>query len=108
MSSFKNSPSLSHQNIRIITRLRGSQNIEKNEFERQETYKIKNINQNKKYERSKSPNLKKEIKGLNPSIKYTMFTCKQPSNTLIISSKPIKGSSINETLGLMKLVVSAV
>ena len=97
MSSFKNSPSLSHQNIRIITRLRGSQNIEKNEFERQETDKIKNINQNKKYERSKSPNLKKEIKGLNPSIKYTMFTCKQPSNTLIISSKPIKGSSINET-----------
>ena len=97
MSSFKNSPSLSHQNIRIITRLRGSQNIEKNEFERQETDKIKNINQNKKYERSKSPNLKKEIKGLNPNIKYTMFTCKQPSNTLIISSKPIKGSSINET-----------
>ena len=87
MSSFKNSPSLSHQNIRIITRLRGSQNIEKNEFERQETDKIKNINQNKKYERSKSPNLKKEIKGLNPNIKYTMFTCKQPSNTLIISSK---------------------
>ena len=42
MSSFKNSPSLSHQNIRIITRLRGSQNIEKNEFERQETNKIKN------------------------------------------------------------------
>ena len=26
-----------------------------------------------------------------------MFTCKQPSNTLIVSSKPIKGSSINET-----------
>ena len=100
MSSFKNSPSLSQQNIKIITRLRGPQTSEPKEFQRLQSQKIKSPKQNNKYQRSntsKSPTSKKQIIGLNPDTKYTMFTCKQPSNTLIVSSKPIKGSSINET-----------
>ena len=98
MSSFKNSPSLSQQNIKIITRLRGPQTSEPKEFQRLQSQKIKSPKQNNKYQRSntsKSPTSKKQIIGLNPDTKYTMFTCKQPSNTLIVSSKPIKGSSIN-------------
>ena len=100
MSSFKNSPSLSQQNIKIITRLRGPQTSEPKEFQRLQSQKIKSPKQNNKYQRSntsQSPTSKKQIIGLNPDTKYTMFTCKQPSNTLIVSSKPIKGSSINET-----------
>ena len=102
MSTFANSPLLSNQNIRIITRLRGPSNqISKELFQPQPNIissKTPNKkNQTQKKISSKSPISKKQNLGLNSETKYTMFTCKQPSNLLIISSKPIKGSSINET-----------
>ena len=102
MTTFTNSPSLSNQNIRIITRLRGPSNqISKELFQPQPNIissKTPNKkNQTQKKISSKSPISKKQNLGLNSETKYTMFTCKQPSNLLIISSKPIKGSSINET-----------
>ena len=96
MTSFLNSPSLSHQTINIITRLRGPSN--QNNSNIIKSKKSKSPLQKKTSERinSKSP-LKKKLGGLNSEIKYTIFTCKEPSNTLIVSSKPVKGSSINET-----------
>ena len=103
MSTFPNSPLLSNQNIRIITRLRGPQNQISNQLINPES-KItsskspnKKIQPQKKTTTSKSPISKKQNIGLNPDTKYTIFTSKQQSNLLIVSSKPIKGSSINET-----------
>ena len=103
MSTFPNSPLLSNQNIRIITRLRGPQNQISNQLIHPES-KItsskspnKKIQPQKKTTTSKSPISKKQNIGLNPDTKYTIFTSKQQSNLLIVSSKPIKGSSINET-----------
>ena len=51
MSSFKNSPSLSQQNIKIITRLRGPQTSEPKEFQRLQSQKIKSPKQNNKYQK---------------------------------------------------------
>ena len=102
MTTFTNSPSLSNQNIRIITRLRGPSNQLSKQLIQQESNiaSLKSPNQKNKYQKkisSKSPTSKKQNIGINSETKYTMFTCKQPSNLLIVSSKPIKGSSINET-----------
>ena len=102
MTTFTNSPSLSNQTIRIITRLRGPSNQLSKQLIQQESNiaSLKSPNQKNKYQKkisSKSPTSKKQNIGINSETKYTMFTCKQPSNLLIVSSKPIKGSSINET-----------
>ncbi len=96
MSSFLNSPSLAYQKISIITRLRGPSNQNNNIIKTKQSKSPLQKKSSNQRINSKSP-LKKKLGGLNSEIKYTMFTCKEPSNTLIISSKPIKGSSINET-----------
>ena len=69
-------------NIKVITRLRGP------------TLKPHNTHNNKQ-----SPSqLQSPSTSLNETTKYTIFTCTpHPSNTLIITSKPITGKTISET-----------
>ena len=99
----------SPSNISVIVRLRGpknknnniSNNIPNNPNEKpiMKTLK-KTISSQKNNSKDKSKNIiNKKIKniGLDLNTKYTIFTCRQPSKTLIVSNKPIKGSSINDT-----------
>ena len=91
----------SKPNISIIVRLRGPKK-NNNESTSQKaimkplkktTSSPRSNSKNKITNIQKTKNLKK---GLDPETKYTIFTCKQPSKTLIVSNKPLKGSSIND------------
>ena len=92
--------SSSSQNIRIITRLRGSDKTSK--FSK--LLKLSdnlNINLNDIIDNlSKTSELKqqKSASKLKDDIKYTMFTSGDSSNIMLVSQKPIKGSTINEAL----------
>ena len=90
------------QNVLIITRLRGCNNLEsikKNIITVSNPNDVKTrINKFRltQFKTNKSePNLNKKIKD---NIKYTMFTSKDSSNVMLVSKKPIKGSTINEAL----------
>ena len=111
------SPSLTMHNVTIVTRLR-SPNFssqkppKKNNKEKQTSksitklYNQKNINLNKNRnprindsKSTKKPNItnnSQNKKGLTENILYTIFTSYQPSNLILVSSKPIEGSTINQ------------
>ena len=111
------SPSLTMHNVTIVTRLR-SPNFssqkppKKNNKEKQtsksitKSYNQKNINLNKNRnprindsKSTKKPNItnnSQNKKGLTENILYTIFTSYQPSNLILVSSKPIEGSTINQ------------
>ena len=118
MKSFEN-PSLTMHNVTIVTRLR-SPNIstkdpkKKNPKEKQTSksstktsyqknnnnnYTNKNIlsriNDSKSLKRANPTNAQSK-KGLTESLQYTIFTSYQPSNLILVSSKPIEGGTINQ------------
>ena len=118
MKSFEN-PSLTMHNVTIVTRLR-SPNIstkdpkKKNPKEKQTSksstktsyqknnnnnYTNKNIlsriNDSKSLKRANPTNAQSK-KGLTESLQYTIFTSYQPSNSILVSSKPIEGGTINQ------------
>ena len=118
MKSFEN-PSLTMHNVTIVIRLR-SPNIstkdpkKKNPKEKQTSksstktsyqknnnnnYTNKNIlsriNDSKSLKRANPTNAQSK-KGLTESLQYTIFTSYQPSNLILVSSKPIEGGTINQ------------
>ena len=103
MNSYEIANSSLKQNVLIITRLRGCDNIESTQ---KKIITVSNpidaksgMNKSRltQFKNNKSePNLlNKKIKD---NIKYTMFTSKDSSNVMLVSKKPIKGSTINEAL----------
>ena len=110
------SPSLTMHNVTIVTRLRSpiiykkSQN--KNSKDKptskssnKSSYPKTNSLMKSKYPRNNdSKSQKKQIvkpndsqkKGLNENTFYTMFTSQVPCNLMLVSSKPIEGSTINQ------------
>ena len=103
MNSYDLSNSSLKQNVLIITRLRGCDNLDSTQ---KNIITVSNPNDAKsrmnkskltQFKNNKSePNLlNKKIKD---NIKYTMFTSKDSSNVMLVSKKPIKGSTINEAL----------
>ena len=118
MKSFEN-PSLTMHNVTIVTRLR-SPNIstkdpkKKNPKEKQTSKsstktsyqknnnnnytnknKLSRINDSKSLKRANPTNAQSK-KGLTESLQYTIFTSYQPSNLILVSSKPIEGGTINQ------------
>ena len=92
-----NSLSPASEKIRIITRLRGTDKLLKNT-------KLLNLQDKITQEliedltkRSESKPQKSAFK-LKDDIKYTMFSSGDSSNIMLVSQKPIKGSTINEAL----------
>ena len=103
MNLYDLSNSCLKQNVLIITRLRGCDNLDSTQ---KNIITVSNPNDAKssmnkskltQFKNNKSePNLlNKKIKD---NIKYTMFTSKDSSNVMLVSKKPIKGSTINEAL----------
>jgi hypothetical protein len=96
-----------NKNVKIICRLRGplksktSTKKSKKIIAKSPASKVVKTTKNTKTKnsKSKSPSIQPQIinRNIDESTKYTIFTTKNPSNTLIISNKPIKGSSINQT-----------
>ena len=118
MKSFEN-PSLTMHNVTIVTRLR-SPNMstkdqkKKNPKEKQTSKsstktsyqknnnnnytnknKLSRINDSKSLKRANPTNAQSK-KGLTESLQYTIFTSYQPSNLILVSSKPIEGGTINQ------------
>ena len=118
MKSFEN-PSLTMHNVTIVIRLR-SPNIstkdpkKKNPKEKQTSKsstktsyqknnnnnytnknKLSRINDSKSLKRANPTNAQSK-KGLTESLQYTIFTSYQPSNLILVSSKPIEGGTINQ------------
>ena len=118
MKSFEN-PSLTMHNVTIVTRL-SSPNIstkdqkKKNSKEKQTSKsstktsyqknnnnnytnknKLSRINDSKSLKRANPTNAQSK-KGLTESLQYTIFTSYQPSNLILVSSKPIEGGTINQ------------
>ena len=96
-----NNFSPSNPSISIIVRLRGpKKNNNESTFQKHIMKPLKKTtsspHNNSKNKITKNQKSKNSKNGLDPDTKYTIFTCKQPSKTLIISNKPLKGSSINE------------
>ena len=91
------------KNITFITRMRG------NDKSSQNTKNIKtstnlndsksNINKSKIYQQKNNKSAPKTLNNkIKDNVKYTMFTSGDSSNIMLVSKKPIKGSTINEAL----------
>ena len=112
-------PSLTMHNVTIVTRLRSPNLSNKKSQKKNSKEKItskssnkSNISKNNSLNLNKSKNsrindsktLKKHLtynntsikKGLTETLLYTIFTSYQPSNLLLVSSKPIEGGTINQ------------
>ena len=112
------SPSLTMHNVTIVTRLR-SPNISTNKKSQKKnpkdkptskssnktTYQKNNylnknkysrINDSKSQKKQTNPYYTSSKKGLTETLLYTMFTSYQQSNLMLVSSKPIEGSTINQ------------
>ena len=111
------SPSLTMHNVTIVTRLR-SHNIltkksQKKNIKDKQTSKSSNkltnqknnslnknkyprINDSKSQKKQTNQNNPSNKKGLTETLLYTMFTSYQPSNLMLVSSKPIDGGTINQ------------
>lgn len=91
------------QNVMIITRMRG---IDKSSQKSKNLKTSTNLNDSKssinKSKTTQLKNNKSSPKILNnkikDNIKYTMFTSGDSSNIMLVSKKPIKGSTINDAL----------
>ena len=113
------SPSLTMHNVTIVTRLRSPNISQKNPPKKNPKEKSTSKSTNKSstsknnslnLNRSKNPrindskstkkpnitNNSQNKKGLTENILYTIFTSYQPSNLILVSSKPIEGSTINQ------------
>ena len=95
--------SLLSQNVTVITRMRGYDKMKSLQKSLSITSNLNdskaNINKSKT---SQFKNIKSEPNIMNrkikDNIKYTMFTSNDSSNIMLVSKKPIKGSTINEAL----------
>ena len=95
--------SLLSQNVTVITRMRGYDKMKSLQKSLSITSNLidskTNINKSKA---SQFKNIKSEPNIMNrkikDNIKYTMFTSNDSSNIMLVSKKPIKGSTINEAL----------
>ena len=91
------------KNVTIITRMRGTDKFSKNN---KIAKTLNNLNDSKStINKSKTTQIKtnkstpKLINNkIRDNVNYTMFTSNDSSNTMIVSKKPIKGSTINEAL----------
>ena len=98
-NSYQNSPTLSNHIVSFITCLRGETlpKIKSNPLFYNPVTKQSKYSQNlHKKKSSNQNNLPVSPNYLNPNFKYTIFTCKTPCKSLIVSNKPLKGSSINK------------
>ena len=99
----KENTSLStNDNIKIITRLRGSDKYSKyskllklsDNFNMNISDLLENLSKNPSTNKNKSASISK----LKDDLKYTMFTSGESSKIMLVSQKPIKGATINEAL----------
>ena len=99
----KENTSLStNDNIKIITRLRGSDKYSKyskllklsDNFNMNISDLLENLAKNPSTNKNKSASISK----LKDDLKYTMFTSGESSKIMLVSQKPIKGATINEAL----------
>ena len=99
----KENASLStNDNIKIITRLRGSDKYSKyskllklsDNFNMNISDLLENLSKNPSTNKNKSASISK----LKDDLKYTMFTSGESSKIMLVSQKPIKGATINEAL----------
>ena len=103
MNSIEISPSSLIQNVTIITRMRGPDKSNQNAKNIKTSI---NLNDSKSgISRSKTTQLKNNKSApklisnkIKDNIKYTMFTSADSSNIMLVSKKPIKGSTINDAL----------
>ena len=99
----KENASLStNDNIKIITRLRGSDKYSKYskllKLSDNFNMNISDLLENLSKTPSKNQNKSASISKLKDDLKYTMFTSGESSKIMLVSQKPIKGSTINEAL----------
>ena len=91
------------KNVTFITRMRGIDNSS------QKTKNIKtstnlndsksNINKSKTFQKKNNKSAPKTLNNkIKDNVKYTMFTSGESSNIMLVSKKPITGSTINEAL----------
>ena len=99
----KENASLSmNDNIKIITRLRGSDKYSKyskllklsDNFNMNISDLLDNLSKTPSTNQNKSASISK----LKDDLKYTMFTSGESSKIMLVSQKPIKGATINEAL----------
>ena len=99
----KENTSLStNDNIKIITRLRGSDKYSKyskllklsDNFNINISDLLENLSKTPSTNQNKSASISK----LKDDLKYTMFTSGESSKIMLVSQKPIKGATINEAL----------
>ena len=99
----KENTSLStNDNIKIITRLRGSDKYSKyskllklsDNFNMNISDLLENLSKIPSTNKNKSASISK----LKDDLKYTMFTSGESSKIMLVSQKPIKGATINEAL----------
>ena len=111
------SPSLTMHNVTIVTRLRSpnisTKKTQKKNIKDKQTSKSSNkltyqknnslnknkyprINDSKSQKKQTNQNNPSNKKGLTETLLYTMFTSYQPSNLMLVSSKPIDGGTINQ------------
>ena len=103
MNSIEFSPSSLVQNITFVTRMRGlgksSPNIKINKNSTNLNNSISNIDKSKTKQFKTNKSAQKLVNNkIKDNIKYTMFTSSDSSNIMLVSKKPIKGSTINEAL----------
>ena len=99
----KENTSLStNDNIKIITRLRGSDKYSKYskllKLSDNFNMNISDLLENLSKTPSKNQNKCASISKLKDDLKYTMFTSGESSKIMLVSQKPIKGATINEAL----------
>ena len=99
----KENASLSmNDNIKIITRLRGSDKYSKYskllKLSDNFNMNISDLLENLSKTPSKNQNKCASISKLKDDLKYTMFTSGESSKIMLVSQKPIKGATINEAL----------
>ena len=91
-----------NDNIKIITRLRGSDKYSKyskllklsDNFNMNISDLLENLSKTPSTNQNKSASISK----LKDDLKYTMFTSGESSKIMLVSQKPIKGATINEAL----------
>ena len=91
-----------NDNIKIITRLRGSDKYSKYskllKLSDNFNMNISDLLENLSKTPSKNQNKCASISKLKDDLKYTMFTSGESSKIMLVSQKPIKGATINEAL----------
>ena len=95
--------SLLSKNITVITRMRGNDKMKSLQKSLSITSNLNDSKSNiNKSKTSQFKNIKSEPnvtnKKIKDNVKYTMFTSNDSSNIMLVSKKPIKGSTINEAL----------